>query len=84
MGADDAGKEEDEPEEAEAVYRGDDALRLESAHRLEFGQSVNTEPKQARDIAQDEVDGENNFWQHLASCPYRITYIILSIQIFFE
>ena len=68
MGADDAGKEEDEPEEAEAVYGGDGSLRFEPAHRFELGQRVSTEPKQARDIAHDEVDGKDNFWRHLASC----------------
>src|ERR1700677_2419619 len=58
VGADDAWKNEDEPEEAEAVHRGDDPQRLEPAHRSEFGQDIDTEAKQARDIAQDEVDGE--------------------------
>jgi hypothetical protein len=35
---------EDEPEEAEAMHRGDNSLRLESTHRFEFGQRINTEP----------------------------------------
>jgi hypothetical protein len=32
------------PEEAEAMHRGDNSLRLESTHRFEFGQRINTEP----------------------------------------
>ena len=34
VGADHAGKHEDEPEEAEAVQRGDGAMRFDPVHRL--------------------------------------------------
>jgi len=55
IGADDAWKDKDKPEEAEAVKSGDGALRIDSIHHLEPGEDVGTEAKQARDITQDEV-----------------------------
>ena len=50
IGADDAWKDKDEPEEAKAVQSGDGALRIESVHRPEPGQNVHAEAKQPRDI----------------------------------
>jgi hypothetical protein len=47
--ADDAWKNKDEPEEAEAVQRSDGALRCDQVHRLEPGQDVHAEAKQPRD-----------------------------------
>ena len=51
IGADDAWKNEDQPEEAEAVQSRDGALRFKPVHRLEPGQDVHAEAKQPRDIA---------------------------------
>ncbi len=51
IGTDDARKDEDEPEEAEAVQRSDGALRVDPVHRLEPGQDVHADAKQPRDIA---------------------------------
>ena len=51
IGADDAGKDKDEPEEAKAVQRSDDAVCFEPVHRPEPGQNVSAETKQPRDIA---------------------------------
>ena len=49
--ADDAWKNKNQPEEAEAVQSSDDTLRFEPVHRPEPGQDVRAEAKQARDIA---------------------------------
>ena len=51
IGADDAGKDEDEPEEAEAVQGSNGALRFDPVHRLEPGPDVRTEAEKLRDIA---------------------------------
>ena len=50
FGADDAWKDKDEPEEAEAVQSGDDAVRFKPFHRLKSGQNIHAEAEQARDI----------------------------------
>ena len=51
IGADHARKDEDEPEEAEAVQRSDRTLCFEMVHRFEPGPDVHAEAKQPRDIA---------------------------------
>src|SRR6516162_2447695 len=50
IGADDTWKDEDEPEEAEAVQSGDEALCFDLVHRLEPGQHIHTDEKQPRDV----------------------------------
>src|SRR6266568_1344178 len=49
IGAYDARKDEDEPEEAEAVQSSDGALRCDPVHRPEPRQTVCAEAKQPRD-----------------------------------
>src|SRR4029077_1459519 len=51
IGADDSGKDKDQPEEAEAVQSGDGPLRFNPVHCLEPGPEVGAEAKQPRDIA---------------------------------
>ena len=58
IGADDARKDKDQPEEAKAVQCGDGALGIEPVHRLEPGQNVRAEAEQARDIAENEMQLE--------------------------
>ena len=55
IGADHARKDEDEPEEAEAVQRSDRTLCFEMVHRFEPGPDVHAEAKQPRDISEDEM-----------------------------
>jgi hypothetical protein len=59
IGADDAGKDEDQPEEAEAVQSSDGALRFDQIHRREPGPDVRAEAEQPRDVTQDEMDLED-------------------------
>ena len=47
VGADDARKDKDEPEEAKAVQSRDNAVRFDSAHRPELGQDVHARSKAA-------------------------------------
>lgn len=61
IGADDSRKQEDEPEEAETVQRGNGALRRHPIQRVQPWQAISTEAKQPCDVAQDELDLE----QHL-------------------
>src|SRR5262249_37039725 len=56
----------DEPKEAEAVHRGDRAVRRDPVHRGEFRQDVRAEAKQPRHIARDEMDAEQGFGRHFA------------------
>jgi hypothetical protein len=83
VGADDAWKDKDESEEAEAVQSSDHALRFKPAHLSEPGQNIHVEAKQARDITQNEMDQENDLLWHLAPCTHRIMSIIRWIQNFF-
>ena len=62
--ADDAGHNEDQPEEAEAVQRRDGAVRADPVHRLEPGQDVRAEAEQPRDIAEHEMCLEDGFRGH--------------------
>jgi hypothetical protein len=55
IGADNAWKDKDKPEEAEAVQSGDGAVRIDPVPRLELRQDVHAEAKQPRDIAQSEM-----------------------------
>jgi hypothetical protein len=55
IGADDAWKEEDEPEEAEAVQRSNGALCFHRVHRFEPGQRVHGNAKQPGDITSNEM-----------------------------
>jgi hypothetical protein len=55
MGADDAWKDKDEPEEPEAVESSDGAVRCDPVHRLEPGHDVHAEAKQPHDITQNEL-----------------------------
>jgi hypothetical protein len=64
-------KQEDEPEEAEAVQRGDRALRGDPVHRPEPRQNIRAEAKQPGDIAQDKMDPEQGFGGHLVSFRHR-------------
>ena len=50
MGANDAWKDKDQPEEAEAMQSSDGPLRFQPVHRPESGQDVRAEAKQPRDI----------------------------------
>ena len=50
VGADDARKNKDEPEEAKAVQSRDNAVCFEPVHRPEFGQDVHAEAEQTSDI----------------------------------
>src|SRR5260370_27341485 len=70
MGADDARKDGDEPEEAETVQGGDGALRFDPVHRFEPGQDVHAEAKQPRDVTKNELCLKEGFRRHLAS--YRV------------
>src|SRR5581483_12140197 len=58
---DHAGHDENEPEETEAVQRGDGAVRFEALHRSELRQDVDAEAKQPGDVAEDEMDSEYGF-----------------------
>jgi hypothetical protein len=51
LGAYDVRKDEDEPEEAEAVQGGDSALRANPIDQLEPGPDLGAEAEQPRDIA---------------------------------
>ena len=64
IGADDAWKDEDEPEEAEAVQSSDGAVCRDPVHRPEPRQTVCAEAKQPRDVAEDEMYLEQDFRGH--------------------
>jgi hypothetical protein len=63
--ADDSRKDEDEPEEAKAVQRGDGALRLNAVHRPEPRPYVGAKTQQPGGIAEDEMDAEQRFLRHV-------------------
>src|SRR5258708_35820312 len=67
IGADHARKDEDEPEEAEAVQRSDRTLCFEMVHRFEPGPDVHAKARQPRDISEDEMGLEQDFRGHLIS-----------------
>ncbi len=74
IGADDAWKDEDEPEEAEAVQSGDGTLRLDPVHRLEPGPNIRAEAKQPRDVTENEMHLEDGCRGHsglLSSVSWR-------------
>ena len=63
-GANKAWENEDQPEEAEAVDGGDDALGAETVHQPEPGQHVRAEDQQAGDIPEDELRLEDRLRCH--------------------
>src|SRR5260370_38651035 len=67
IGADHARKDEDEPEEAEAVQRSDRTLCFEMVHRFEPGTDVHAKARQPRDISEDEVGLKQDFRGHMIS-----------------
>src|SRR5262249_16517072 len=88
VGADDAGNEEDEPEEAEAVQRRDGALRLHRVHRLEPRPEVRAEGEQPRHVAETEMDIEDGCGRHggflsslkAAWCVLRLAMLRIAAQ----
>ena len=72
---DDAGNQEDETEEAEAVQRGDRAMSLHAIHRSELGQAVGPEAEQPRHVAKDELHEEEHSRRHSGLLPKRLGVI---------
>src|SRR5579862_3488905 len=59
--ADNAGEDEDQPEEPKTMQGSDNALRFDPLHRLESWPDVHTEAEQPHDITQHEVQVKKGF-----------------------
>jgi hypothetical protein len=53
--ADDAREDKYKPEKSKTVQSSNNALRIDSAHRLELRQDIHVRAKHPRDIAQYEM-----------------------------
>ena len=69
--ANDAWKDEHKAEEAKTVQRRNGALRIDGFHGLEPGKYIRACTKQPRDIAQHEMQVENECRQHSVSFQIR-------------
>jgi hypothetical protein len=67
MRADDAWKDEHEPEESEAVQGRDRAMGFDPVHRLESRQEIHSEAKQPDDVPESEMNLEDELRRHVAS-----------------
>ena len=84
MRADDAGNEEYQAKEAEAVQGGDGAMGFDAVDGAEAGQGVEAEGEQAGDVPEDELQLKDGVDRHSGSSSmwYGIMHIILWVQDF--